>query len=821
MRIHPLLLLVTLTALAGSHGTESKKQDLLVRSKRRWVLSTIELEEEMKGTYPMAISQMFNNKKQDHHIFIIQGEGVNEKIFSIDEETGIVYAHRPVDRERKDFYHIKFQVFDRETGDAIDKELAFDVEVQDINDNAPQFRNPKITVDVKENTLEEYLPVQLIVFDPDKPNTPNSKFDVTVVSQEPALPEIYVHQVNTMVSQLKVNGCFDYDKVKQYKVIVQAKDFGTPSLSSQAVILINIIDANSHPPKFKKREYHAEGQEKSTADDILRISIEDEDTPNTNASAANYFIIEGNEDGIFEIKRDPKTNEGVLSIIKEKNYDESTLENLMIGVENVEPLFMCNDGKPVDTKSLPQPDSVSIKVKMIDANDPPVFEKEKAPVFRKEEEEPGKVLFTPVVHDVDSKKFRYVMVHDPAKWVAIDSETGIITSIERLDRESPFVESNSYTIIIAAIDDGEPPSTGTSTVQIHLMDINDNSPRLVNNHVIMCGNKDDKVTLSATDADEDPFSGPFFFSLDGDESLNQKWKLGPVFGEETSLITVNTLAYGNYSVPLRIEDQQNHFGRETVHVLVCDCEDKDHCRDKVPPSSSLGSAAIGLLFAGLLLFLLLLLIFKCHFVKKTFEYLEQEEGNQTLIKYNQEGGGAACMAEPTLHLRQTDKGNMTEASKKENAQMTESSKVTTQEVDGYSSAFNMDNFKKQTMRLGQMDSFRSQKGQYSMGSTIRSNNSRIHDSFSRQQSLRLQSHQRIADHIEKRLQTINGNPDICTVDQTSKYEYEGGGSSYQSLDELELGNQREDFHFLDDLGQQFKNLGNICHQSIKENGISN
>lgn len=45
-----------------------------------------------------------------------------------------------------------------------------------------------------------------------------------------------------------------FQKIKKYEVIVEAKDHGQPSLSSTAVMTINILDANTHPPMFKEKE---------------------------------------------------------------------------------------------------------------------------------------------------------------------------------------------------------------------------------------------------------------------------------------------------------------------------------------------------------------------------------------------------------------------------------------------------------------------------------------------------------------------------------------------------------------------------------------
>uniref|UniRef100_A0A8C9XAQ6 Cadherin 26, tandem duplicate 1 n=1 Tax=Sander lucioperca TaxID=283035 RepID=A0A8C9XAQ6_SANLU len=539
--------------------------------------STIEIIEENKGPFPKEIAKMYNDQTdQEGQIYRISVKSATgnliEGVFSINESTGLVYVHQRIDREEIDLFKITFDILSKKTRKEIDKRLAFDIQIKDINDNAPTFIDLPTNVEVKENTEEGFLPVQLKVMDRDETNTPNSEITIRVVKQTPAEPKIDLKMMN--------------DGMK-YEVTVEAKDHGSPSLSSTAVVTLNVVDSNSHPPTFKEKKV----LESVIKDDILRIAVDDKDTPKTPGWRAKYYFIEGNQEGNYKIETDPATNEGILSVIKGKDFEVTTTTTLRVGVANEEPLFVCKSKSTGGAG--PPPDTVNITIKVIDANDPPNYEKDPFVVYQKEEEVPGKVLFTPKVKDVDSDESQIRLVHmiikDPAGWVTIDEKTGTLTTTKKMDRESPFVDDKGiYKIIVGAKDNGEPPATGTCTVLVHLRDINDNVPKLVNKELIMCGNKGNMVMVSANDTDADPYSGPFAFSLGG---------------KEGGLVSLTTLAYGNYSVPLVIQDQQSSIGRDTLKVIVCDCGEGDVCRSKVPSSSSLGSAGIGLLLLGLLLFL--------------------------------------------------------------------------------------------------------------------------------------------------------------------------------------------------------------------------
>ncbi|XP_036068687.1 cadherin-like protein 26 isoform X2 [Oryzias melastigma] len=599
-------------------------------------------------------------------------------------------------------------------------------------------------------------------------------------------------------------------------------------MSSTAVINLNIVDRNTNMPVFKEREYQTKASELEIKDDILRLAVDDKDTPNTDGWRAKYFFISGNEEGIFKLETDPITNEGILSITKKKNFEITSLVNLKIGVENIEPFSKCENGKLVKQESK-LPDSVSIKVLMIDTNDPPEFRKTNIDVFEKEESDPGKILFTPEVHDPDSTSFRYLLVEDPANWVSVDEKTGEIRTTKKMDRESPFVDDdNVYKLVIAAIDDGDPPASSSCTISIHLRDTNDHKPHLVNSSLIMCGNRNNKVMVSVKDLDADPYGGPFHFSLNNTEDM-KKWKLDPDYGQQGGLVSLNPLLFGNYSVSLEIGDLQNNIARETLKVVVCDCGEMDTCRSKKPLSIDLGAPAIGLIIAGFVLFLLLLLALGKFGQPKHINL--KDTGNQTLIKYNEEGPLPSCnnsllaSNRKSYHMGKSVNqfSSVTDSHPKSQTDKSpktgpDGSKMINVLVRPETSPFSF-NYEMSNSRFNTMTSKNSHhQRNFSRGHDGRYMNKSLSHRFS---SVRSDYH--FSSYIERKLSMMRkyeadadlnaGKPD----EKLFIYKYEGKMSEDASLDKLSFNDLEDDLQFLDDLGPKFKTLADIVNKTSSQN----
>ncbi|XP_018557350.2 cadherin-2-like, partial [Lates calcarifer] len=210
-------------------------------------------------------------------------------------------------------------------------------------------------------------------------------------------------------------------------------------------------------------------------------------------------------------------------------------------------------------------------------------------------------------------------MYDPANWLEIDPVNGRISTIAILDRESPYVKntctmlpswllimaSSTYTHskycldlcsidkqnLVATIDRPQnlepqryiPPASGTGTLQMYLLDINDTSSR-VPPEVEMCEKPDpNAVNITASDPDLTPNAGPFAFELANRPSdVRRNWTLSRVNGEYAQLrLQISSLASGIYEVPIMITDSGNLPMSNTSYlkVKVCQCDHHGDCVD--------------------------------------------------------------------------------------------------------------------------------------------------------------------------------------------------------------------------------------------------
>ncbi|KAJ6665727.1 hypothetical protein lerEdw1_002097 [Lerista edwardsae] len=206
----------------NSQGLDPTLQDSLRplrRMKRRWVITTLELQEESKGPFPMFVGELFNDVSYNVSLkYLISGPGVDEYpefgLFSIqDDANGRVYVHRPVDREQTAFFmviRIRFDVAERKTGVIVDRSLIFNIKIKDINDNAPEFPKKIFNITVREDHKRDDPVFNVTAFDKDEGGTANSQVAYSLVSQTPRLKEP-IFTVDSSSGQIRISGCSNYE----------------------------------------------------------------------------------------------------------------------------------------------------------------------------------------------------------------------------------------------------------------------------------------------------------------------------------------------------------------------------------------------------------------------------------------------------------------------------------------------------------------------------------------------------------------------------------------------------------------------------------
>ena len=92
---------------------------------------------------------------------------------------------------------------------------------------------------------------------------------------------------------------------------------------------------------------------------------------------------------------------------------------------------------------------------------------------------------------------------------SIDQETGLVSVTGKLDYE----RAKEYFLTIQALDGGTPPLSNHATVNISIMDVNDNKPIFTQLSYSAAVSENGRVgssviTLTATDLDQVKYSGP-------------------------------------------------------------------------------------------------------------------------------------------------------------------------------------------------------------------------------------------------------------------------------------------------------------------------
>ncbi|XP_041618245.1 desmoglein-2 isoform X1 [Vulpes lagopus] len=606
---------------ARNGSTLLPKHRHLVRQKRAWITAPVALREGEDLSKRNPIAKIHSDVAEERGLKITYkytGKGITEPpfgVFVFNKDTGELNVTRILDREETPSFLLIGYALD-EKGNNLEKPLELRIKVLDINDNEPVFTQDVFAGSIEELSAADTLVMKISATDADEPNTLNSKISYRIVSQEPTYPPVFY--LNKDTGEIYTTSfTLDREEHSSYTLTVEARDGNgqiTDKPVKQAQVQIRILDVNDNIPVVKNEMNEGVVEENQANVEVMRIKVFDADEIGSDNWLANFTFVSGNEMGYFHIETDTQTNEGIVTLIKEVDYEEVKNLDFSIVVTNKAAFH-----KSVKNKY--KPTSIPFKVKVKNVKEGIHFKSSTVSVHVSEsmdKSSQSQIIGKFQVFDEDTgqqARVKYAKLEDIDNWISVDSVTSEIRLVKIPDFESRYVQNGTYTAKILAISESYPRKTITGTVVITVEDINDNCPTLVDPVQNICDDVQ-YVNVTAEDLDGPQNSGPFSFSIiDKPAGMAEKWQI--VHQESTSvLLQQKEQKLGRSEIQFLISDSQGFScsEKQVLQLTVCKCLDGSGCVEPLRGTYvGLGPAAIALIiFALLLLLLVPLLLLMCH-----------------------------------------------------------------------------------------------------------------------------------------------------------------------------------------------------------------
>ncbi|XP_032742000.1 protocadherin beta-13-like isoform X3 [Rattus rattus] len=167
------------------------------------------------------------------------------KTFEVNPVTGEIRLRKEVDFETIPSYEVDIKATD---GGGLSGKCTLLLQVVDVNDNAPEVMLSALTNPVPENSPDGVVAV-FSVRDPDSGN--NGKVIASIQENLPFLLKSSGKNFYTLLTK----GALDREEREQLNITITVTDLGTPRLTTQHTITVQVADINDNAPSFTQTSY--------------------------------------------------------------------------------------------------------------------------------------------------------------------------------------------------------------------------------------------------------------------------------------------------------------------------------------------------------------------------------------------------------------------------------------------------------------------------------------------------------------------------------------------------------------------------------------
>lgn len=162
---------------------------------------------------------------------------------------GVIYAQKSIDYEDRPSYKLTVKAQDKNSVKPLNDTCQVNITIQDLNDNIPTF--PYKEIYVLENVKETIH--KLIAKDLDSGLNAKTLFTLKNPTNMP-----FIVKTNGEISTSQE---LDREIKDSYRLKIEVKDQGTPSLSSIEYVLVQVQDVNDNVPQFVMKDFQCKVDE--------------------------------------------------------------------------------------------------------------------------------------------------------------------------------------------------------------------------------------------------------------------------------------------------------------------------------------------------------------------------------------------------------------------------------------------------------------------------------------------------------------------------------------------------------------------------------
>ncbi|XP_055782690.1 protocadherin alpha-2-like isoform X39 [Salvelinus fontinalis] len=397
--------------------------------------------------------RVYRLSQNDHFDLEVKDNGEEDKLL-------FLVLSKPLDREQNCKHELLLTAVD---GGNPPKSglLNVTVIVLDTNDNRPVFNQDIYSVSLNENSPIGTIVTAVNASDADAGLNGAVEYSLGRAVKR----KVYdIFQLDSVTGEIKVKGEVDFEENEVYRLNVQASDKGQPPLTVDCRVIIKVVDVNDNKPEIDVTSLSNTIAEDSKPGTVISlVSVTDKD------SGINGNVISTITDNVpFELK--PSFKDNVFSIVTKGRLDREFVSHYDITITATD----C--GQP------PLSTFKTLSVQISDVNDnSPEFSQNPLELYLVENNAPGRAIFSVSACDKDLNENAAISYHivrgegtqnDMASSLNINSDNGHISALKSFD----FETLKTFQFQVVATDSGTPSQSSNVTVNVFILDQNDNAP---------------------------------------------------------------------------------------------------------------------------------------------------------------------------------------------------------------------------------------------------------------------------------------------------------------------------------------------------------